>query len=357
MVSWSEFKSPGICKFGDIVNEYAALADGPGLVNRNHRGLIEITGKDRLAWLHNLTTNQVKSLSPGDGNYAFVLNIKGRILFDLNILVQRDSLWLDLDRSFLPVALAHLNKYVIMEDVRIKDQSDEFFRLGLSGDGAGALGERFGASNVRNLAQLGRASFRVGDIDVALFRDDFCGPFGVEFLVPLEAAEQVWAALTNTSCVPSALPVGVEAVEIRRIEAGIPAPGAEITDEALPAETGQMPRAVSFNKGCYLGQEVVERMRARHVVARQLVGLVLEGNRAMQPGAEIVGADEKPVGKVTSSCHSIALDLPIALGYVRTASSTPGTPLRVAVDSTFAPVTVVSLPFSGAKITEAHHAS
>lgn len=354
MTSWLEFKTPGQPNFGDLKREFAALNDGPALVNRSHRGLLEITGKDRLAWLHNLTTNNVKSLSFGDGNYAFVLNVKGRILFDLNILVQRDSILLDIDRSFLPVAIAHLNKYVIMEDVQIKDQCDLFFRFGLSGVASSALLERFGASNARNLAQFGQASLRIGQIDVTLFRDDFCGPFGVELLVPVAGAEQVWTALTDAKNQPSALPVGTEAVEILRIEAGIPAPGAEITDEALPAETGQMSRAVSFNKGCYLGQEVVERMRARHVVARQLVGLLFEGASAPPPRIEVYGDDDKPLGKVTSSCHSIALHRPIGLAYVRTASSEPGTVLHVTVGAARKQATVTGLPFAGAKVDGAH---
>lgn len=333
------------------------MGQGAGLAYRGHRALLEITGKDRHPWLHNLTTNEVKALAAGDGNYAFVLNAKGRILFDVNILVGRDSIRLDLEQSALPAALAHLNKYIITEDVQVHDRSAEYERLGISGGGVSALLEQFGAAHARNLAQFGRAVIRVEGVEMDLFRHDFCGPYGVELLIPPAHAEVAFSVLTGEREGGAVLPVGREAVEIRRIEAGIPALGSEITDDVLPAETGQLARAVSFRKGCYLGQEVVERMRSRHVVARQLVGLVFEEKTAAPAGSEVVGEDEKPVGKVTSSCHSIALGRPIALAYVRTALGEPGTCLTVVSDGESIPVTVNALPFPGVRSADALHAS
>lgn len=328
----------------DPERDYAAVVTGPAMVHRSRRGLLEVTGKDRLAWLHNLTTNHVKTLAPGDGLYAFALNVKGRILFDLNILALRNLLRLDIDRAFLPVAMSHLNKYIIMEDVQIRDRSHEFTCFGLSGAATPTLLETLGAANARTLAQFGPASIRVAEVDVALFRHDFCGPYGVDMLIPREAAEVIWNTLTDSAPAAHAIPVGMEAVEIRRIEAGIPAPGSEITEEFLPAETGQLERAVSFNKGCYLGQEVVERMRSRHVVARQLVGLRFD-DALPPPGTTLLAEDEKPVGVVTSTCHSIALRRPIGLGYVRSALGAPGTNLRAVHGSAITPASVTGLPF------------
>jgi folate-binding protein YgfZ len=176
--------------------------------------------------------------------------------------------------------------------------------------------------------------------------------------VPQELAVDFWRTHVDSG---KAVPVGDEAVQVRRIEAGIPWPGHEITDEYLPAETRQLDRAVNFQKGCYLGQEVVERMRSRHVVARQLVGLRMEGSTwpTSEPGAQATGPsipdlksqildpDGKPTGQVTSACHSPTLGCPIALAYVRTAHSTPGTQLTLAGDGpTRIPAVVTDLPFA-----------
>jgi aminomethyltransferase len=174
------------------------------------------------------------------------------------------------------------------------------------------------------------------EVNIPVFRHDLCGPFAVELLVPAAHGAAVLHALLDRH---NAIPVGDDVVQVRRIEAGIPWPGREITSEYLPAETRQQERAVSFQKGCYLGQEVVERMRSRHVVARQLVGLRLE--TAAEQGASILDADGKPVGQLTSAGRSPFLNAPIALGYVKTALSSSGTRLIVGE----VPALVVDLPF------------
>lgn len=368
MVNWLDFQKTEQRSFGDVAAEYGALGQGAGLVNRSHRGLLEVKGKDRQAWLHNLTTHHVKSLSQGDGNYAFVLNVKGRILFDVHIFAEREALFLDIERSFLPVALAHFNKFIIMEDVQVRDRSSEFLQMGLSGAKTAALLAALGFETASQLTLSARRPMHSDNCQLSVSRTDFCGPFGVELSIPVENAEAVYAQLTDPKRPGHAIPVGKEAVEVRRIEAGIPAAGREITDEVLPAETGQLGRAVSFNKGCYLGQEVVERMRARHVVARQLVGLVfggvpaapgvLSGGVVAAPGVvELMDEDGKAVGNVTSICHSLMLNRPIGLGYVRTAASAPGTVLHVIENGVRIGATVSGLPFSGAKVADVHHAS
>ncbi len=345
--------------------EYRALSVGPGLVDRTYRALLEIEGTDRAAWLHNLTTNQVKNLGRGEGNYAFVLNIQGRILFDVNVLVRADSIWLDLDRCFLETAKKHFAKYVITEDVTVVDRSGDFARFGLVGGQAVALLADLGASNASAMAQLSQANIEwsVADpnrdckgavhaaanvdrsmaVAVLMVRHDFCGPFGVELFVPRDHAVEFHRAMIEQH---GAIPVGNEAVQVHRIEAGIPWPGHEITDEYLPAETRQLERAVNYQKGCYLGQEVVERMRSRAFVARQFVGLRIEGSTVPTLKSQILESEGKPTGVVTSACHSPLLDCPNALAYVRTVHSTPGTRLSIAHEGEpNLPVSVVDLPF------------
>jgi folate-binding protein YgfZ len=326
-----------------LEHEYDVIGSGVALYDRSDRGLLEVTGLDRAAWLHNLTTNQVKPLRQGEGNYAFCLNVQGRILFDLNILVRADSIWVDLDRSFLASAKKHFDKYTITEDIKVANRSDQSVRFALVGEGAKALLAKLGASHATALPLLGTADMSVADIPLTAARTDFCGPFAVEFFVPASEAQVFRQRLMAGGQIAA---VCAEAMEIHRIEAGIPWPGREITDEYLPAETGQLGRAVSFQKGCYLGQEVVERMRSRGVVARLLRGLLVEDDAVPPQGASVADAPGKAVGTVTSSCRSTALKRPIAMAYLKTAAAALSQQVRLSWEGGSATATVVELPFT-----------
>lgn len=343
--TWGGRSGPDtVARFADFATEYGAIGGGPAVVDRSHRGLIEVAGKDRLNWLHNLTTNQVRTLGVGDGNYAFATNVKGRIVFDLHVLVRPEIAWLDVDRRFLEAALAHLERYIITEDVRLTDRTGEFTRLGLTGPAARDALTRLGAPHAANAPLCASTDLRLGSQEVIGFRSDFCGGFGVEFVVPAAAAPDVWSWLVSAGG-GAATPAGDDAVHAHRIEAGIPWSGIEITDEVLPAETGQAERAVSFQKGCYLGQEVVERMRSRGSVGRLLRGLVVDGHDPPAPGTPLFLEDGSVVGVMTSACHSPALRAIAALGYVRSTCADPGNRLMVEQGTERRGAEVRSLPF------------
>lgn len=338
-------EAPLVASYGDPAAEYRAVSSGPAIVDRSYRALIEVRGTERTNWLHNLTTNQVKTLGRGEGNHAFVLNTQGRILFEVNVLVLEESIWVDLDRRFLAVALKHFDKYIITEDVTITDRSDDFVRLGLVGEAARMLASEFGVSNAVSMPALSTAAGRWKETPMLVMRHDFCGPFGVELFVPSECPVELWEELTAPSRPDPAITAGDDAVQAHRIEMGLPWPGREITDEHTPAETGRIERAVSFDKGCYLGQEIVERMRSRDVVARELCGLRILHDVVPPRGARLVDHEGKAIGQVTSSCYSPAQGGVIALGYLRRGSTAPGTGLKVAWDGGSTPAEVTGLPF------------
>ncbi len=324
----SDVERPCVGSYGDVAAEYRALAAGPALVDRTCRGLLEVHGADRVSWLHNLTTNDVEDLPAGDGQYAFALNVQGRILFDLNILVQQESIWLDVDRRWVGFVRGHFEKYIITEDVSILDRSGEFVRIGLAGEAAKGILSDLGVGHAPTMPWLGTTVMRWDDGAVPLIRHDFCGTLALEMLVPAAKAVALWEVLSDSSRPAHAVPVGQDAVQIRRIEVGLPWPFCEITGEYLPAETGQLDRAVSFTKGCYLGQEVVERMRSRDAVARQLVSVKLEGDAVPPAGTTLQDDRDREVGRVTSACRSPAFNSVIGLAYIKTASAEPGTTFR-----------------------------
>lgn len=314
-----------VLEFGDLPAEYERALHGAGICERG-RGLIEVTGRDRAAWLHNLVTNAVKTLQPGEGNYAFALNVKGRILFDCNILIYRDAIWIDLDRAALSPALSHLNRYIITEDVQLTDRSDDYARIALVGPRAAEIADALGASHAAAMPVPGLTSATLVQKSRPLVRTDFAGVFGAELFIEAADAVACWSRLLEIGRPVELGPVGWRALEILRIEAGRPAYGRELHDEVLPAETGQLSRAVSFVKGCYLGQEVVERMRSHGAVARGLVSLRLGELPSTLP-APLIG-DAGEAGRLTSACQSPTSGSAIGLGYVRAAIK-PGTRLHV----------------------------
>ncbi len=324
--------------FGDVRAEYDAAAEAVGLHDRSYRSLIEVTGGDRAAWLHNLTTNDIKSIQPGCGLYAFALNIKGRVLFDGNVLALPDALLLDIDCRWIGPAIEHLGKYIVMEDAQLTDRSGDFVRLALVGPKARDVCERAGSlSSGGGIAQaeacgslasgesLHHAEVRIGDVPCRVVRHDFAGPTALELIVPASNALEVWEHLLNIDESVGLRPIGLEALQILRVEAGLPWSLEDIDTNVLPAETRQVERAVSFTKGCYLGQEIVERMRARGAPANLLVGLAFDGE--VCAGASLTH-DGQTVGRVTSAVRSFKLDRRIGLGYVKSGVSEPDTQLR-----------------------------
>jgi folate-binding protein YgfZ len=326
-----------VMHYGDPAAEYQAIDGAGGLCERAERATLRITGADRAAWLHNLTTNQIKDLKPGRGCYAFALNAKGRILFDLNVLAAAECLWVDLDARRLEVARTHFAKYTIVEDVVVSDVANGTVRMAALGPGGvAAVTSAIGPPPVEPLA--GRVCAWSG-AEVLMVRHAFCGVDAVELLVPGDAAAPLWDLLTSGGT-RALVPVGYQALEVRRIEAGLPAVPHELNEEVVPAETLQLVRAVSHTKGCYLGQEVVERMRAHGSRARQLVGLEFAPGPVLVPPRPLE-VDGQAVGTATSFCHSLKFDRLLGLGYVRAAQAAPGT--CVSVDGQ--PGTVRLLPF------------
>lgn len=330
----------GVTRFSDVDREYEAARKRAGLHDRSYRGLLEIVGRDRVEWLNNLTTNDVKALQTGRGQYAFAVNIKGRILFDMNILARPESIWVDIDRRWVAAAQAHFAKYTVVEDVTVSDRSQDFVRLALTGSEIPDVLAGFGVPRVGDFAPLQLGQLNEGGGEAEFFRHDLGGGVGIELFVTADRAQSVWRSLVDTDAIT---PVGYDVLNTLRIESGIPWPIAEITDTVLPFETNQFERAVNIHKGCYLGQEVVERMRSRGSVARKLALLRFDDDRLPTTGANVVCGDERS-GRITSTCRSQAYRAPLALAYVRAPHAAVGTRLVVEHDDERIGCTVIEPP-------------
>jgi folate-binding protein YgfZ len=301
--------------FGDVRAEFQALLSGCGLYDLSWRSKIAVTGGDRVRWLNGMVTNNVRDLAPGHGVYAFMLNAQGRIQADLYAFQRRDSLLVDTERGQLEKVLQLFDRYIIADDVEIADVSDKLTALGLTGPESRNVLERAGIA-VPDLASLELCSQKCdcacGCLQCTLLRgDDSAGTSYQLWLAP-DTLKSTWDALVAAG----ATPVGADALELRRISFGVPKFGVDIRERDLPQETGQT-RALNFIKGCYLGQEIVERIRSRGAVHRQFTAFAVEGTLP-DPASKIV-ADEKEVGEITSSAILPVPngDRPVALGYLR----------------------------------------
>lgn len=306
----------------DVRAESEAARAGAALFEPLSRGVLEVRGGDRVRWLDGMLTGDVKTLDaagPRSGCHALVLTREGRIVAEVHVLARPDRLLLELERAAVAPALAHLGRYVIADDVELADASEGFAHLALEGPAA-ADASALALGAPRDLAPDAVAEVALGGCPVLAAGYSLSGLPGVQLLVAAADGAALRAALL---AVPGVAPAGNEALELLRIEQGVPRFGRELGPDVLPAEA-RLERAVSETKGCYTGQEVVTRMRSRGRVSHLLVGLRFDAAGAL-PGAEL-RAGERAVGSVTSVAASPRFGA-IGLGYVRAADAEPGTAL------------------------------
>jgi glycine cleavage system T protein len=329
-------------QFSNSAAEYAAVRSGVGFIDLSHRGLLQLTGADRVSFLQGMVSNDVKALKPGEGQYATILNQQGKVLGDTRVLCSENSFYLDLWEIIKDKIAGHLNRYLVADEVEIADRTDEYGIISLQGPQAEACLRRLVGQN----ELPGRlAEHRMVNIDgaqVCVVRASYTGETGFDLIIPTPHFKNIAQQLTETGNQLSGAWVGEEAHNILRVEAGIPLYGIDFTEDSLLLEVG-LDHAVSFSKGCYLGQEVVERIRSRGHVNKKLVGLVLEARESASPG-DVLFAD-KPVGTITSSVHSPALGKPVALGYVHKDYWSPDTRLSLKQDGVSLDAKVTTLPF------------
>ncbi len=335
-------------RFADRQQEFAALQNGCGIYDLGFRARLSLTGGDRTRWLNGMVTNNIRDLAPGHGVYAFLLNPQGRILGDLYAYNQGESITIETDHSQIEKITATFDHYIIMDDVEVTNISDQQTALGLSGPKARAVLNLAGIE-VPNLQPLQvitpRCHCDCSCVECTVIRGEDGPQESYEIWLAPTDVYQTWQALIAAG----ATPVGSEALEMQRIVDGIPLYGVDIKERDLPQETGQM-RALNFNKGCYVGQEIVERIRSRGNVHRKFTGFVAEGVAAVAAGDKII-LDEKEIGEVTSAAHLRAAsgERTVALGYIRREAGIPGREVTIATSK----AAVTQLPLENVTLARA----
>jgi folate-binding protein YgfZ len=281
---------------------YKALTRAAGVIDLSSRTRIRATGEDRARLLHALTTNHIQQLLPGHGCYAFFLNANGRVIADANMLASTGYILIDAEPEVRESLWAHLDHYIIADDVTLHDDTDATFCLGVEGPAAEERLCALGAPAPGN--DFAHEAWN----DLTVARLSFTGEPGFRVFGPAERKNAVLDLFYLT-------PVSLEDADVVRIEYGRPRYGVDITGAQIAAETGQT-QAMHFSKGCYLGQEIVERVKSRGHVNKRLVTMEFDTYAVPAPHAKVV-AGEKEIGEITSAAVSPALGKVVALGYVR----------------------------------------
>jgi folate-binding protein YgfZ len=325
--------------YGNPLEEYQAVRHGVGALNLAHLGKLIMSGRDRVKYLNNMVSNDIKILPEGKGCYATLLTHQGRMESDLFVYALPDELRLECSPAGRARLFESLTKYVISDVVTLEDRTDSNAILSLQGPRARETIEKIVGVSLEGMGPLDHRSLETPSGPCMVVCRDRTGCDGYDLWGSPDDAVRWWPEWTRVRKIP---PVGYVALNWLRTEAGTPWYGVDMDDKTLPMEMG-LQNAVSMTKGCYRGQEIVARVVHRGHLDRRLGGVALEMDRPPAAGTE-VRSDGARAGEITSAIISPRLGKPLALAVLKTAFLNPGTPVEVAEGELTYPGEVVSLP-------------
>ena len=327
--------------YGDTGAEYAAVREGgAGLIDLSSRGRILVSGTEAVPFLNGLITNDVKALEVGTWMPAAFPNVQGRLLAAIRVLNRGEDYLIDTEAITHAKVVQLLERFSLAGDFHVTDVTKDLAMISIQGGSAGAvisatLGEAAATVERQRIvnAQLPNAG------DVTVIRASLTAEDGFDLFTGDDNACSLWDALIAAG----ARPVGLDVLEILRIEAGLPRYGVDMDDTTIVSETN-LDDAVSFTKGCYIGQEIIARIKYRGHVAKKLTGLLFDGEAKLEVGAKIRAAD-KEIGRITSYVRSPALERTVALAYVKYDFLAAGTRVKVVSPNEEIDAQVAELPF------------
>lgn len=335
-----------VLHYGDTAAEHAALSSAAAVVDLGFRGRFCLTGADRARLLHGQVTNDVQGLPPFHGCYAAFVTSKGKAQADAFVYALTDELLVDVEPGLTPLLLERLQHYIVADDVHCIDVAPHYGLLSVQGPDSRAV-----LASLALVPDLPAQPLQVTHApdpvmgDVYLVRNPRLGSDGFDVFAPVAAQAMLLDKLVAAARGKGGRLAGWSSFDLARIEAGIPRFGADIDDSNLAPEAGIESRAISYSKGCYIGQEVIARIRSYGQVAKSLRGLRLQPNTPLPAKGDRLLKDGKDVGYLTSVARSHRANAVIALGYVRRESNAPGTRLVARTASGDAAAEIVPLPF------------
>lgn len=337
-----------VAGYGDVIAEHAALRNTAGVMDLSFRSRLCLTGADRVRFLHGQVTNDVKKLRGGEGCYAALTTAKGKLQSDLNLYCLQDELLLDFEPGLTAVVTQRLEKYLVADEVQVVDVAAHYGLLTVQGPQAAAVVRAVGIFTelpAKLLAFVKLAEPTLGEI--YLVNHARVGSAGFDVFIPNAALETVAEKFFTATQTIGGCGCGWDALEIARVEAGVPRFGVDMDENNLASECGIEARAISYHKGCYIGQEVLNRIHSVGHVNRELRGLRLPPElRTLPVRGDKLFHNETEVGHVTSAVFPPGQTGGLALGYVRREANAVGTELVLKSGGTCCTVSVAELPFA-----------
>lgn len=323
------------------VDEYAVATKSIGIIETSAMGKVRVTGKDRIEVLHNVLTQDIKSLKPGSGAHAALLAANGKILMLMGVHVFEDFVLLTVNPEMAVKTMGFLEKFIITEDVTLKDVTAGYAMTCLTGPNSEWLVIKCLPQIYKTLQEMGGLLFQDGIV----IRNSRLGMAGFDLLINAEKADEFNKKLLHEGRFMGAKPIGIETVNTIRIEAGMPCMGIDIFEETLLPETGLEKIMVSGTKGCYPGQEVVARIETYKGLNRKITGLLFEKEALPKPGSKIYADNGSEVGTITSAAISRELDKGIALAYMAKGFFEKDLFVKIAAEGGQISAKTVELPF------------
>jgi folate-binding protein YgfZ len=340
--------------YGDLLFEYAAVReDGAGVVDLSARGRILVSGSEAVPFLNGLITNDMKTLAENSWMPAAFPNVQGRLIASVRVVRLKDegtvrnvcpTFLIDTEPATHERVLKIIERFTLAGDFRVSDITHQTALLSVQGKKAAGvvrsvLGEEVASLNANGAIQTAGPNGDATDL-VTVIRATHTGEEGFDVMLNSAPASAMWDALNNTG----ARPVGYDALEILRIEAGLPRYGVDMDDTNVVTET-TLDDAVSYTKGCYVGQEIIARIKYRGHVAKKLSGIAFEQAVKVEANAPIKSPDDKDIGRLTSKTYSPHLGRTIALGYLKYDYLAPGTEVKIIAGNEEFVAQVMDLPF------------
>ena len=327
--------------FTSFADEYRAAREAVAIFDTNWHTIVELSGPDRVRYLNAIVSNDVKTLAEGRGTLALLLNPQGHILAELEIYALQDKLLVLSHASVRERTVATLDKFIIMDDVTLSDVTEQFGSFAVEGPRAGTVIAEACGLALEGFSEHAVAEVQIDGVACQLIRHAHFALPGAEIIAPREHLGLLWNNLRASVVAQHGAAIGMRALNSLRLEAGVPWFPDDFNDTVIPHEAALEATHISFTKGCYTGQEIVERVRSRGQVNRRRVQMKFstiespapltrlyargtETQSAENKAAETEPAEAKEVGIVTSSAFSPAANASIGMGYVRREHNSSG---------------------------------
>ncbi len=333
--------------YGNPVAEHLNVRNRVGIMDASHRGKVRISGKDRTMFLQKILSQDITKLTPNNGAYSTLLDVKGRLLAYMRIYCDADSFLIDVEPGLPEKMVQTLTHYLFREDVIIEDVTEKYGLMTIQGPLSKQVLSKVTDTEIRDMPECSHRNLPIKHVSCKVVRTSYTGEDGYDIYALWDELPDVWRRLVEAGKEYGIMSFGLDSLETLRIEAGTPLYSIDMDEHTIPIEAN-LDKAISYDKGCYIGQETIARIKFRGHVNKTLTGFYIHEGIIPQRGDKlykVVHDIEHPIGFITSSCLSPTFNKTIALGYIRIEYSEPGEEVYTDKDNKRLTATVAKLPF------------